>query len=149
MCFPAGERGRKTEWNYETTIKFSNCVKKSSFLVHRMSYNLIRQFLNVAFNEIFCKLVLFLFYGTTAEYIASGSWWLLWPKCWLETEFNCRLRLRFSLMIQLNHSKCVEQPFFQKKILFLIIKQQTAKNPNSSNFEIIKEEAIPRRENLC
>ena len=39
-------------------IKFSNCVKKSSFLVHRMSYNLIRQFLNVAFNEILCKLVL-------------------------------------------------------------------------------------------
>ena len=99
-------------------IKFSNCVKKSSFLVHRMSYNLIRQFLNVAFNEIFCKLVLLLFYGTTAEYIASGSWWLLWPKCWLETEFNCRLRLRFSLMIQLNHSKCVEQPFFQKKNSF-------------------------------
>ena len=88
-------------------IKFSNCVKKSSFLVHRMSYNLIRQFLNVTFNEIFCKLALFLFYGTPAEYITSGySWWLLWPKCQLEPEFDCRFRLRFSKLIQLNQTNC-------------------------------------------
>ena len=38
-----------------------------------ITHNLFRQFWNVTFNEIFCKLVLFLFYGTTAEYIASGS----------------------------------------------------------------------------
>ena len=62
-------------------IKFSNCVKKSSFLVHRMSYNLIRQFLNVTFNEIFCKLALFLFYGTPAKselfyHMARNRIWL-------------------------------------------------------------------------
>ena len=73
MCFSAGERGRKTEENYKTMINFSNCVKKSSFLVHRMNYNLIRQFLIVTFNEIFCKLSLILFYGTPAKYIASGN----------------------------------------------------------------------------
>ena len=109
MCFPAGERGRKTEWSYETMINFSNFVKKSSFLVHRMNYNSIRQFLIVTFNEIFCKLALFLFYGTPAKYIASGnSWWLLWPKCWLETKFDCRFRLRFSWLIQLILCKCVK-----------------------------------------
>ena len=75
-----------------------------------MNYNLIRQFLIVTFNEIFCKLALFLFYGTPAKYIASGnSWWLLWPKCWLETKFDCRFRLRFSWLIQLILCKCALQ----------------------------------------
>ena len=121
MCFPAGERGRKTEWNYETMINFSNCVKKSSFLVHRMNYNLIRQFLIVTFNEIFCKLSLFLFYGTPAKYIASGnSWWLLWPKCWLETEFDYRFRLRFSLLIQLILSKCAHQQCLIFAVAFVV-----------------------------
>ena len=68
--------------------------------IHAITRNFFRQFLNVTFNEIFCKLALFLFYGTRAEYIASGnSCWLLWPKCWLETEFDCRFELRFSLRI--------------------------------------------------
>ena len=88
-------------------IKFRNFAKISSYIFHIICQNLIRQFLNVTFNEIFCKLALFLFYGTPAEYIASGnSWWLLWPKCWLETEFDCRFRLRFSQLNQLNQTNC-------------------------------------------
>ena len=74
-------------------IKFRHFTKISSNIFHIICQNLIRQFLKVTFNEIFCKLVLFLFYGTPAYYIASGnSCWLLWPKCWLETEFDNRLR---------------------------------------------------------
>ena len=89
-------------------IKFRHFAKISSNIFHIICQNLIRQFLKVTFNEIFCKLVLFLFYGTPAYYIASGnSCWLLWPKCWLETEFDNRLRLRFSLLIQLILGKCV------------------------------------------
>ena len=75
---------------------------------HSLGHNFIRQFLNVTFNEIFCLLALFLFYGTTAKYFASGNtWWLLWPKCWLETEFDYRFGLRFSKMILNWFSKCV------------------------------------------
>ena len=89
-------------------IKFRHFAKISSNIFHIICQNLIRQFLKVTFNEIFCKLALFLFYGTPAYYIASGnSCWLLWPKCWLETEFDNRFRLRFSLLIQLILSKCV------------------------------------------
>ena len=89
-------------------IKFRHFAKISSNIFHIICQNLIRQFLKVTFNEIFCKLALFLFYGTPAYYIASGnSCWLLWPKCWLETEFDNRLRLRFSLLIQLILGKCV------------------------------------------
>ena len=88
-------------------IKFRHFAKISSNIFHIICQNLIRQFLKVTFNEIFCKLALFLFYGTPAYYIASGnSCWLLWPKCWLETEFDNRLRLRFSLLIQLILGKC-------------------------------------------
>ena len=89
-------------------IIFRDFDKISSNIFHIICQNLIRQFLKVTFNEIFCKLALFLFYGTPAYYIASGnSCWLLWPKCWLETEFDYRLRLRFSLLIQLILGKCV------------------------------------------
>ena len=88
-------------------IKFRHFAKISSNIFHIICQNLIRQFLKVTFNEIFCKLALFLFYGTPAEYIASGnSWWLLWPKCWLETEFDFRFRLRFSQFNQLNQTNC-------------------------------------------
>ena len=91
-------------------IIFRHFDKISSNIFHIICQNLIRQFLKVTFNEIFCKLALFLFYGTPAYYIASGnSCWLLWPKCWLETEFDNRLRLRFSLLIQLILGKCVPQ----------------------------------------
>ena len=94
-------------YNYETAIKIRHCDKIWRSAVHIIAHNFFRQFLNVTFNEIFCLLVLFLFYGTIAKYIASGnSWWLLWPKCWLETEFDYRLRLRFSLLIQLILGKC-------------------------------------------
>ena len=89
-------------------IIFRHFAKISSNIFHIICQNLIRQFLKVTFNEIFCKLALFLFYGTPAYYIASGnSCWLLWPKCWLETEFDNRFRLRFSLLIQLILGKCV------------------------------------------
>ena len=54
-------------------IKFRNFAKISSCIFHIICQDLIRQFLNVTFNEIFCKLALFLFYGTPAEYIASGN----------------------------------------------------------------------------
>ena len=88
-------------------IIFRHFDKISSNIFHIICQNLIRQFLKVTFNEIFCKLSLFLFYGTPAYYIASSnSCWLLWPKCWLETEFDNRLRLRFSLLIQLILGKC-------------------------------------------
>ena len=88
-------------------IKFRHFTKISSNIFHIICQNLIRQFLKVTFNEIFCKLTLFLFYGTPAYYIASGnSCWLLWPKCWLETEFDCRFRLRFSQLNQLNQTNC-------------------------------------------
>ena len=81
-------------------IIFRHFDKISSNIFHIICQNLIRQFLKVTFNEIFCKLALFLFNGTPAYYIASGnSCWLLWPKCWLETEFDCRFELRFSLRI--------------------------------------------------
>ena len=91
-------------------IKFRHFAKISSNIFHIICQNLIRQFLKVTFNEIFCQLVLFLFYGTPAYYIASGnSYWLLWPKCWLETEFDNRLRLRFSLLIQLILGKCAKK----------------------------------------
>ena len=94
-------------YNYETAIKIRHCDKIWRSAVHIIAHNFFRQFLNVTFNEIFCLLALFLFYGIRAKYIASGnSWWLLWPKCWLETEFDYRLRLRFSLLIQLILSKC-------------------------------------------
>ena len=87
--------------------KVRNCVWVSLSSILTIAHNLFRQFLNVTFNEIFCILALFLFYGTPAEYIASGnSWWLLWPKCWLETEFDCRFRLRFSQFNQLNQTNC-------------------------------------------
>ena len=87
--------------------KVRNCVWVSPSSILTIAHNLFRQFLNVTFNEIFCILVLFLFYGTPEEYIASGnSWWLLWPKCWLETEFDCRFRLRFSQFNQLNQTNC-------------------------------------------
>ena len=77
-----------------------------------IAYNLFRQFFNVTFNEIFCILAFFLFYGTPAEYIASGnSWWLLWPKCWLETEFDFRFRLRFSQFNQVNQTNCEKLVF--------------------------------------
>ena len=95
-------------YNYETAIKIRHCDKIWRSAVHIIAHNFFRQFLNVTFNEIFCLLALFLFYGIRAKYIASGnSWWLLWPKCWLETEFDYRLRLRFSLLIQLILGKCV------------------------------------------
>ena len=95
-------------YNYETAIKIRHCDKIWRSAVHIIAHNFFRQFLNVTFNEIFCLLALFLFYGIRAKYIASGnSWWLLWPKCWLETEFDYRLRLRFSLLIQLILSRCV------------------------------------------
>ena len=95
-------------WNYKTTLKIRHFDKIWRFAVHIITHNFFRQFLNVTFNEIFCLLTLFLFYGTTAKYFASGNtWWLLWPKCWLETEFDYRFRLRFSLLIQLILSKCV------------------------------------------
>ena len=88
-------------------IIFRHFAKISSNIFHIICQNLIRQFLKVTFNEIFCKLALFLFYGTPAYYIASGnSCWLLWPKCWLETEFDNRFRLRFSMLIQLILGKC-------------------------------------------
>ena len=95
-------------WTWDgNMIKFRHFTKISSNIFHIICQNLIRQFLKVTFNEIFCKLTLFLFYGTPAYYIASGnSCWLLWPKCWLETEFDYRLRLRFSLLIQLILGKC-------------------------------------------
>ena len=87
--------------------KVRNCVWVSPSSILTIAHNLFRQFLNVTFYEIFCKLVLFLFYGAPAEYITSGySWWLLWPKCQLEPEFDCRFRLRFSKLIQLNQTNC-------------------------------------------
>ena len=85
--------------------KVRHCVWVSPSSILTIAHNLFRQFLNVTFNENFCKLALFLFYGTPAEYIASGnSWWLLWPKCWLETEFDFRFRLRFSQFNQVNQT---------------------------------------------
>ena len=102
-------------------IIFRHFDKISSNIFHIICQNLIRQFLKVTFNEIFCKLALFLFYGTPAYYIASGnSCWLLWPKCWLETEFDCRFGLRFSQLIQLNQSNCVRPQFctFLEKNVF-------------------------------
>ena len=53
-------------------IKFRHFAKISSNIFHIICQNLIRQFLKVTFNEIFCKLALLLFYITPAEYIASG-----------------------------------------------------------------------------
>ena len=50
-------------------IKFRNFAKISSCIFHIICQDLIRQFLNVTFNEIFCKLALFLFYGTPAELV--------------------------------------------------------------------------------
>ena len=92
-----------------TMAKVRNCVWVSPSSILTIAHNLFRQFLNVTFNEIFCILALFLFYGTPAEYIASGnSWWLLWPKCWLETEFDCRFRLRFSQFNQVNQTNCAK-----------------------------------------
>ena len=96
----------------KTMAKVRNCVWVSPSSILTIAHNLFRQFLNVTFNEIFCILVLFLFYGTPEEYIASGnSWWLLWPKCWLETEFDFRFRLRFSQFNQVNQTNCVNLVF--------------------------------------
>ena len=50
-------------------IIFRHFDKISSNIFHIICQNLIRQFLKVTFNEIFCKLALFLFYGTPAEYM--------------------------------------------------------------------------------
>ena len=78
--------------NYNLTMaKVRNCVWVSTSSILPTAHNLFRQFLNVIFDEIFCKLALFLFYGTPAKYIASGnSWWLLWPKflnwIWLQIQ---------------------------------------------------------------
>ena len=44
-----------------------------------ITHNLFRQFWNVTFNEIFCKLVLFLFYGTPAEFRIQNSEFK-WPE---------------------------------------------------------------------
>ena len=41
--------------------------------IHPISHNFFRQFCNVTFNQIFCKLVLFLFNGTPPYYTPSGS----------------------------------------------------------------------------
>ena len=112
-------------------IKFRHFAKISSNIFHIICQNLIRQFLKVTFNEIFCKLTLFLFYGTPAYYIASGnSCWLFWPKGWLETEFDNRLRLRFSLLIQLILGKC----------------DITIKSPNLD--ETRTESRIPKKKSL-
>ena len=101
--------------------KVRNCVWVSPSSILTIAHNLFRQFLNVTFNEIFCILALFLFYGTPAEYIASGnSWWLLWPKCWLETEFDFRFRLRFSQFNQVNQTNC-DLLWTAKKFLILIL----------------------------
>ena len=40
------------------------------------------------------------------SYLMLMARWLLWPKCWLETEFDCRFGLRFIQLIQLNQSNC-------------------------------------------
>ena len=75
-------------------------------VIHANTHNLFRQFLNVTFNEIFCKLALFLFNGTPANITSGYSWWLLWPKCQLEPEFDCRFRRKFSQQNQLNQTNC-------------------------------------------
>ena len=41
----------------------------------------------------------------------SAYWGHQWSKCWLGTEFDCRFRLRFSQLIQLNQSNCDRSDF--------------------------------------
>ena len=43
--------------------KVSNCVWRSTSAIHPIAHNLFCQFWNVTFNQIFCKLILMLFYG--------------------------------------------------------------------------------------
>ena len=54
-------------------IIFRHFDKISSNIFHIICQNLIRQFLKVTFNEIFCKLALFLFNGTPPQSTPSGS----------------------------------------------------------------------------
>ena len=54
-------------YNYETAIKIRHCDKIWRSAVHIIAHNFFRQFLNVTFNEIFCLLALFLFYGTPSK----------------------------------------------------------------------------------
>ena len=48
-------------------INFRHFAKISSNIFYIICQNLVRQFLKVTFNEIFCILALFLFYGTPAK----------------------------------------------------------------------------------
>ena len=58
-----------------------HCVKKLRSKLHILAHNFVPQILNVTFNEIFCILALFLFYGTPAkselfEVLARNRIWL-------------------------------------------------------------------------
>ena len=70
-------------------IKFRNFAKISSYIFHIICQNLIRQFLNVTFNEIFCKLALFLFYGTPAEFRVISPSGL--SRIWLQIQAEIQL----------------------------------------------------------
>ena len=70
-------------------IKFRNFAKVSSYIFHIICQNLIRQFLNVTFNEIFCKLALFLFYGTPAELVLPEV--LARNRIWLQIQAEIQL----------------------------------------------------------
>ena len=62
-------------------INFRHFAKISSNIFYIICQNLVRQFLKVTFNEIFCILALFLFYGTPAKselfyHMARNRIWL-------------------------------------------------------------------------